>query len=137
MSMTLDEFRQYYDNHRGVISSVTAYDAACARWASADDLFGKAGAYTLIVVKFKNNTFLRVNVKPSLQVRMGPWTYDSPGAWKARGVDLTYDEKEFLKSIDSQDLTIDELIALVEKSSFEKKGTLVQKLKKASEKMKR
>jgi len=68
---------------------------------------------------------------------MGPGTYDSPGVWKERGVDLTYEEKEFLRSVDSQGITIDELIALVEKSSFEKKDTLVQKLKKASEKMKR
>ena len=137
MSMTLDEFRQYYDSHRGVISSVKAYDAAGSRWAGVDELFQRAGAYTLIVVRFKNNTFLRVNVKPSLQVRMGRGAYDSPAAWKARGVDLTYEEKEFLRSIESEGLTLDELIALVEKSSFEKKELLLQKLKKASERMKR
>lgn len=136
-SMTLDEFRQYYDSHRGVISSVNAYDAAGGKWAGAGELLQKPGVYTLIVVRFKNNTFLRVNVKPSLEVRLGPGSYGSPAAWKAWGVDLTYEEKQFLRSVEGRDLTLDELIALVKASDLEKKDELLQKIIKASERIKR
>lgn len=135
--MTLEEFRQYYDSHRGVISSARAYDAAAGRWVGVEGLFTRPGAYTLIVVKFKNLTFLRVDVKPSLQVRLSPGKYSSPATWKSLGVELTHGEKEFLGSIGEKDLTIDELIVAVDRSSFEGKDQLLVKLKNASEKLKR
>lgn len=134
-SMTLEEFKKYYDSHRGVISSVQAYEASGNRWADVDELFQKSGAFTLIIVKFKNNSFLRVNVKPSLQVRFSPERYSSPSAWKSWGIDLTYEEKEFLRSVDSTVLTLDELKARIEASTFEGKDKLLQKIKIASEKM--
>ena len=71
-SMTIEEFKIYYDSHRGVISSVQAYEASGNRWADVNELFRKSGVFTLIVVKFKNNSFLRISVKPSLQVRLSP-----------------------------------------------------------------
>ncbi len=136
MSMTIEEFKTYYDSHRGVISSVQAYEASGNRWASVDELFRKSGVFTLIVIKFKNNSFLRINVKPSLQVRLSPQRYSNPSAWKSWGIDLTYEEKEFLRSIESTGLTPDELKARITASSFEGKDRLLQKLKIASEKMK-
>jgi hypothetical protein len=136
-AMTLDEFEKYYEGHRGVISSVRAYDAASGRWAGAAELARRTGAYTLIVVKFKNNTFLRVNVKPSLDVRLSPGKYASPSAWKTLGVDLTFEEKEFLGSLKGGDLTPDELVARVERATFEGKERLLHKLKEASEKLRR
>ncbi len=135
--MTLDEFRQYYDSHRGIISSVRAYDAAGGRWTGVDGLFTRPGAYTLIVVKFKDLTFLRVNVKPSLQVRFAPEKYSSAATWKSLGVELTYGEKEFLGSLGQKDLTIEELIRSAEGSSFEGKVKLLEKLKRAADKLKR
>jgi hypothetical protein len=54
MTMTLEEFRQYRDSHRGIISSARANDAAGGRWVGVDRLFIRPGAYTLIVVKFKD-----------------------------------------------------------------------------------
>lgn len=132
--MTLEEFRKYYDSHRGVISSVRAYDAAAGRWAGIDELFGRSGAYTLIVVRFKNNTFLRVDVKPSLEVRMSPKRYSSAAAWSSLGANLTYEEKEFMGSL-SQDMTVEELIKTIEESAFEGKAALLEKIRKASKKM--
>jgi hypothetical protein len=136
-TMTLDEFRRYYDSHRGVISSVRAYDAACRRWAGADELFERPGAYTLIVVRFKNNTFLRVDVKPSLEVRLSPKKYSSPATWSSMGINLTYDEKEFLGSMADKDMTLEELIRSLEASSFEGKDALLVKIRSAMKKMKR
>jgi hypothetical protein len=140
MAMTLEEFRQYYDSHRGVISSARAYDAAGGRWVradSADSLTRRPGAYTLIVVKFKNLTFLRIDVKPSLQVRLSPGKFSSAATWKSLGVELSYEEKELLGTLDTKDLTIEELMASVERSSFEGKEKLLVKLKAAAEKLKR
>ena len=136
-TMTLEEFRQYYDSHRGIISSARAYDAADGRWVGVDRLFTRPGTYTLIVVKFKNLTFLRVDVKPSLQVRFAPGKYSSAATWKPLGIELTYEEKEFLGTIDKKDLTIEELIRSAEGSSFEGKDKLLVKLKRAADKLKR
>jgi hypothetical protein len=96
-----------------------------------EDLFERLGAYTLIVVIFKNNTFLRISVKPSLTVRMSTKTYASPATWKGLGVNLTYDEKSFLQTL-SGDLSLEEILSEVSASSFEGKDTLVKKLKKAA-----
>lgn len=139
-AMTLEEFRQYYDSHRGVISSVSAYDAAGGRWInvdSADRISQRPGAYTLIIVKFKNKAFLRVDVKPALQVRLSPGKYSSAATWKSLGTELTYGEKELLASLGTRDLTIEELMALVERSGFEGKDKLLVKLKGAAQKLKR
>jgi hypothetical protein len=133
-AMTLEEFRKYYDSHRGVISSVRAYDAAAGRWAGAGELFERPGAYTLIVVRFKNNTFLRVDVKPSLQVRMSPGKYSSAHTWGALGVNLTYEEKEFLRTM-GDEMTVEELINAIEASPFEGKAALLEKIRKASGRM--
>jgi hypothetical protein len=54
MTMTLEEFRQYHDSHNGMISSARAYGAAGGRWVGVDRIFIRPGAYTLIVVKFKD-----------------------------------------------------------------------------------
>jgi hypothetical protein len=130
-SMTLDEFTRYYESHRGVVSSVKAYDATDNKWVSLEDLLKKPGAYTLIVVKFKNNSFLRVTVKSSLNVRMSAKAYSNPATWASRGINLTYEEKAFLQTM-RDDLSPDELIAAVASSSFEGKDVLVKKLKKAT-----
>ncbi len=138
-TMTLEEFGKYHASHRGVISSVRAYDAASGRWADVgsriDELFGRPAAYTLIVVRFKNNTFLRVDVKPSLEVRLSPKKYASPATWSSLGVSLTYEEKEFLGSLGDKDRTMDELIRTVEASDFEGKARLLEKLRNAAKKM--
>lgn len=47
-SMTLEEFRQYYDSHRGVISSARAYDAAVSRWAGVDKLFQRIDKVVIV-----------------------------------------------------------------------------------------
>jgi hypothetical protein len=135
MSMTLEEFRQYYESHRGVVSSIKAYDTSTSQWVGVDELFLKPGAYTLIIVRFKNNTFLRVDVKPSLQVRMSAGKYSRAGTWTSLGVSLTYEEKEFLGTLGDEDLTVTEIMNAVEASSFEGKRDLLAKLKKAAEKM--
>lgn len=137
VAMTLEEFRKYYDSHRGVISSVRAYDASSGGWVGIDSLFSAPGAYTLIVVKFKNMSFLRVDVKPSLQVRLAPGKYASAATWKSLGAELTYEEKEFLGTLDTKELTIEELMASVERSAFEGKDKLLAKLKVAARKLKR
>ncbi len=129
--MTLDEFKLYCQSHRGVVSSIKAYDAAENKWVSMNDLFTKPGTYTLIVVKFKNNTFLRITVKPSLTIRMSTETYASPATWKNLGIDLTYEEKSFLQTL-SGDLSLEEILSEVSASSFEGKDTLAKKLKKAA-----
>jgi hypothetical protein len=134
-AMTLEEFRQYHDSHRGVISSVRAYDAAGGRWAGAEELFGRPGAYTLIVVRFKNGSFLRVDVKPSLQVRLSPKKYASPATWSSMGVNLTYGEKEFMGSLGSRDMTIEELLKTIEASAFAGKGPLLGKIRSAAKKI--
>lgn len=47
-SMTLEEFRQYYDSHRGVISSARTYDAAVSRWAGVDKLFQRIDKVVIV-----------------------------------------------------------------------------------------
>jgi len=136
-SMTLDEFKEYYESHRGVISSVKAYEASCGRWAGMDELFRRAGVFMLIVVKFKNNTFLRIDVKPSVEVRLEPGRYGSPATWKSLGVDLTYEEKEFLTTLGDKDLAPGEIIGRINASTFEGKDSLARKLQKALETMKK
>lgn len=136
-SMTLDEFKRYYDSHRGVISSARAYDAAAGDWFGLDRIFDKPGTYTLIVVKFRNNTFLRIDVKPSREIRYSARKYASAATWKNFGINLTYEEKTFLGTIEDSDLTLDGLIDKVRSSSFEGKETLLLKLKRASDAMKR
>jgi hypothetical protein len=131
-SMTVDEFKLYYQSHRGVVSSVRAYDTTENQWVSMEDLFSKPGAYTLIVVKFKNNTFLRINVKPTLTVRMDTKSYASPATWKGKGIDLTFEEKSFLETLNG-DLSLEEILSAVSASSFEGKDGLVKKLKKATD----
>jgi hypothetical protein len=130
-SMTVDEFKLYYQSHRGVVSSVKAYDATKNLWVSMEDLLTKKGVYTLIVIKFKNNSFLRITVKPTLTVRMATKSYASPATWKGMGVNLTFEEKSFLETL-SGDLSLEELLSAVSASSFEGKDTLVKKLKKAA-----
>lgn len=129
--MTLDEFNRYYESHRGVVSSVKAYNATDNKWVSLGELREKPGAYTLIIVKFKNNSFLRVTVKPSLTVRMSAKAYSSPATWAGHGINLTYEEKAFLRTMRA-DLTLNELIGAVSSSSFEGKDVLVKKLRKAA-----
>lgn len=128
--MTIEEFRKYYRNNKGVISSVKAYDAAARSWVSEDVLFTKPGTYTLIVVKFKNKSFLRVNVKPSLIVTYSHKRYSSASTWKAMGVNLTYEEKEFLSNVSDKDMPLNDLIKSIEASGFEGKETLLKKLRK-------
>ncbi|MGE5556940.1 MAG: hypothetical protein ACM3QV_00250 [Caulobacteraceae bacterium] len=131
--MTLEEFRKYYRNNKGLISSVKAYDASGGKWVGPEDLLQGMGAYTLIVVKFKNRTFLRVSVKPSLKVSYSHRIYASAGTWKGFGINLTYEEKEFLNGLGDQDLSIDDLISIAEASSFEGRHGLVKKLKRVAE----
>ncbi|MCD1293585.1 hypothetical protein CUJ83_01055 [Methanocella sp. CWC-04] len=130
-SMTIEEFKKYYRNKRGIISSVSAYDASGNRWVKAEELFKGSGAYTLIVVKFKNKTFLRITVKPSLKVKYSQSKHGSVGTWKSMGLNLTYEEKEFLTKLGDRDLSIEEIVNIVESSSFEGKEALAGKLKKA------
>lgn len=133
-AMTPGEFRAYYESHRGLISSVRAYDAAGGRWVGAGELFSGSGAYSLIVVRFKNDTFLRVDVRPSLEARMGPKRYSSAAAWNALGAGLTYEEKAFLESL-GREMTFGELIEAVEKSAFAGRAVLGEKLRVAWKRM--
>jgi hypothetical protein len=132
-SMTLQEFGKYYREKKGLISKVTAYDTADRKWVGIKELLEVPGAYTLIVIKFKNNQFLRVSVKPSLNISLAPHKFSSPATWKPFGIELTFDEKEFLESIGSKDATIEELIKIVLSSNFTGKEQLAKKLKKAKE----
>lgn len=137
VSMGLDEFRQYWKKNRKLIRSAKAFDSASRRWVEGDDIFCVSGAYTLIVVQFKNRTFLRINVKPSLKVSYAPEKYASAGTWGRLGIYLTYEEKEFLNSIGNDALSPDELIDAVASSGFPGKDALVRKLKKAAESLQR
>jgi len=148
-TMSLEEFRQYYRKNKRQIRSARAFDASDRRWVEGEDIFGTPGVYTLIVVRFRSNTFLRIGVRPSLNVSYAPEKYASAGTWSRLGVHLTYDEKEFLKGIGgdalsadeerqrSDALSMDELIDAVISSDFPCRDALAGKLRKAQEKMRR
>ncbi len=111
--MSFEEFRRYFDKHKGLIRSTKAYDASGRRWVEGKEIFLTPGAYTLIVLQFKDRTFLRINVKPSVNVTYAPEKYASASTWSRLGVYLTYEEKEFLESIGSDALSPDELVRAV------------------------
>jgi hypothetical protein len=129
VSMSVEEFKRYYDSHRGIISSVKAYDAVLRTWVGAKELFDTPGAYTLIVTKLKDNSFIRVNVTPSLAVSYSPGAIKSPGTWKSKGIDLTYEEQAFLESLGTESMSLDSIISKVEASGFDGKARLTAKLK--------
>jgi hypothetical protein len=136
-SMSFEEFRRYYEKNKSLIRSAKAYDAAGGRWVEGKEIFRTSGAYTLIVLQFKNRTFLRISVKPSLKVAYAPEKYASAGTWSRLGAYLTYDEKEFLESIGGDALSPEELIKAVTLSAFPGRDRLAEKLNKAIEKMQR
>lgn len=76
-SMSFEEFRRYFDKHKGLIRSAKAYDASGGRWIEDKEIFLTPGAYTLIVIQFKDRTFLRISIKPSLNVAYAPGKYAS------------------------------------------------------------
>lgn len=135
--MSFEEFRLYFDKHKGLIRSSKAYDASGGRWVEGKEIFLTPGAYTLIVLQFKDRSFLRINVKPSVNVTYAPEKYASASTWSRLGVYLTYEEKEFLESIGGDVLSADELIRAVTSSTFPGREKLAEKLKKALEKMQR
>ena len=134
-SMSFEEFRQYFEKHKGLIRSAKAYDASGRRWVEGKEIFGVPGAYTLIVIQFKDRSFLRVNVKPSLNVAYTPEKYASAGTWSRLGSYLTYEEIEFLESIGGDALSPDELVNAVKSSTFPGREKLAEKLQAALEKM--
>jgi hypothetical protein len=134
-SMSFEEFRRYFDKNKGMIRSTRAYDASGRRWIEGKEIFRTPGAYTLIVIQFKDRTFLRINVKPSLKVSYAPEKYASAGTWSRLGIYLTYEEKEFLKSIGGDALSPEELINAVTSSAFPGREKLAEKLKKALERL--
>jgi hypothetical protein len=134
-STSIEEFRQYFDKHKGLIRSTKAYDASGRRWVEGKEIFLTPGAYTLIVIQFKDRSFLRIGVKPSVNVAYAPEKYASAGTWSRLGVYLTYEEKEFLESIGSAALSPDDLVRAVASSEFPGREKLAEKLKKALEKM--
>ena len=125
----MNEFVAYYRKNKGLIRSARAYDAAGRKWLTGEDIFLQSGAYTLIVVQFKNMHFLRVSVKPSLKVAYAPELYRSVGFWRDRGISLTYDEKEFLEKNSSESRSIDEIIRVIEQSDFPGRVALVKKMR--------
>ncbi len=134
-TMSLEEFRHFYDKNRRQIRSARAYDAADRRWVEGEDIFREPGVYTLIVVQLRSRDFLRISVRPSLEVSYAPEKYASASTWGSLGIHLTCAEKEFLEGIGGTARSVDELIAAVAGSDFGGKGALVEKLKKAREKM--
>jgi hypothetical protein len=131
-SMSLEEFRQYWSQHRRLIVSAKAYDPAGRRWVEGEEIFRAGGAYTLIVVQFRSRDFLRISVKPSLKVAYAPGRIASPGTWGSAGVHLTFEEKEFLQGMGDREMSLDELIGAVESSGFPGKETLAGKLRRAA-----
>jgi hypothetical protein len=112
-SMTFEEFRQFYEKHKGSIRSARAYDASGRRWVEGREIFRTPGAYTLIVLQYKDRSFLRINVKPSLDIAYAPEKFASAGTWSRLGAHLTYEEKEFLESLGSNALTPEQLQSLL------------------------
>ena len=135
MTMSLEEFRQFYGKHRRRIRSARAFDAADRRWVAGDDICREPGVYTLIVVQLRSRAFVRITVRPSLEVSYAPEKYASASTWSHLGVHLTYAEKEFLEGISGAARSMDELIDAVATSDFEGRDALVEKLKNAREKM--
>lgn len=131
VAMGMDEFVAYYKKNKSMIKSARAYDAAGRRWLTGEEIFRQSGAYTLIVVQFKNKHFLRVTVKPSLKVAYSPELYRSPGFWRDRGISLTYEEKEFLERTSGELWSIDEIIRAVEQSDFPGREALAKKMRRS------
>ena len=129
VAMGMDEFVAYYRKNKSLIRSARAYDAAGRRWLTGEEIFQQNGAYTLIVVQFKNKHFLRVTVKPSLKVAYALELYRSAGFWRDRGISLTYDEKEFLEKTSGESRSIEEIIRTVEQSDFPGRESLVKKMR--------
>ena len=136
-SLSFEEFRRYFEKHKGLIRSAKAYDASGRRWVEGKAIFQVPGAYTLIVIQFKDRSFLRISVKPSLDLAYAPETYASVSTWSRLGVYLTYEEKTFLESIGGDALSPDELLRVVTTSAFPGREKLAAKLKAALEKMRR
>lgn len=134
VAMSMEEFTAYYKKNKGLIRSARAYDAAGGRWAQGEEIFRQSGAYTLIVIQFKNKHFLRVTVKPSLKVIYAPELYRSAAFWRDRGISLTYEEKTFLEETGGESVSLEELVKIVEKSGFPGKAALVKKLRKGASK---
>lgn len=135
--MTLGEFRRFYEKHRSSIRWAKAYDASWRRWVEGMEIIRTPGAYTLIVLQYKDGTFLRINVKPSLSVTFSPEKFASAGTWGRLGVYLTYEEKEFLKSIGGDALTAEQLLDVVRASAFPGRDRLAAKIGAALERMQR
>lgn len=136
-SMTFKEFRQFYDKHKGSIRSVKAYDASGRRWVEGKEIFSAQGAYTLIVLQYKDKSFLRISVKPSLNIAIAPEKYANASTWSSLGVYLTYEEKEFLESIGKEELTPEQLLDAVKSSAFPGRDRLAAKMKAALDQMRR
>ena len=132
VAMSLEEFEAYWKKNVGMIRKASAYDAAGRRWIEGYDIFREHGVYTLIVVQFKNNHFLRVMVRPSLQVAYAPEKYRSVGFWVDRKIRLTYEEKAILERIGEGAMTMEGIIRAVESSGMVGRETLAKKLKNAS-----
>ena len=131
VAMTMEEFVAYYKKNKGLVRSARAYDAAGGRWVHGEEIFRKSGAYTLIVIQFKNKHFLRVTVKPSLKVAYSPEVYRSAAFWVDKGVRLTYEEKDFLEGIGNEPMAMDEILRVIERSGFPGKEALLKKIRKA------
>jgi hypothetical protein len=133
--MTLEEFRIFFERHKGSIRSARAYDASGRRWVEGKEILRTPGAYTLIVLQYKDKSFLRINVKPSINVTLAPEKYASASTWRDLGVFLTYEEKEFLERLDGAELTPEQLLEAVKSSDFPGRDRLASKLKAAMEQM--
>jgi len=131
VTMSLEEFEAYWKKNGGLISRTGAYDAAGRRWVEGRDIFREHGVYTLIVVQFKNSHFLRVTVRPSLQVAYAPEKYRSAGFWIERKIHLTYEEKTILEQIGEGAMTMEGIIMAVESSGMAGWETLAKKLRNA------
>ena len=137
VAMSIEEFRRYWAKNRRSIRSARAYDAAGRRWVEGEEIFRAGGAYTLIVVRLRDKSFLRIDVKPSLEVAYAPEKFASAGTWSRLGVHLTYEEKAFLESLGDAPLTPGELIATVASSDFPGREALAKKLRQAAESLRR
>jgi len=118
VTMSLEGFEAYWKKNEGLISRASAYDAAGRRWIEGREIFQEHGVYTLIVVRFKNGHFLRVTVRPSLQVAYAPEKYRSAGFWVDRKIRLTYEEKTILEQIGEGAMTMEGIIRAVESSGM-------------------
>lgn len=131
VAMSMEEFIAYYKKNKGLVRSARAYDAAGGQWVQGEEIFRRSGAYTLIVLQFKNKHFLRVTVKPSLKVVYAPDVYRSAAFWIDRNIRLTYEEKEFLEGMGGEPMSMDDILKTIERSGFPGKDALLKKIKKA------